>query len=139
MNTNRRTRMPRLGLLGVLAFAGTLGVRAQLAALSPQRSALEPMEHRGQEHEGLDELLHSYDQRIQFVENKGQFAAPVLAKADFPLGQAIATANGMVVKAYDPVSVAARADEGMRIEEEMHHGKPPHGLTTPLRGHAWLM
>ena len=87
----------------------------------------------------VNELLHRYEQRIEFVENKGQFASPVLFKADLPLGQAIATPEGMYMKAYDAEAVRVREAEGMRIEQDMHDGKPMRPLVWHEKGHGWLM
>ena len=61
----------------------------------------------------LDELLHQYDQRIEFAENKGQFGKDVLYRADFPLGQAVATASGMVVSVFDPKGLAEFQRQGV--------------------------
>ncbi len=84
-------------------------------------------------------MLHDHDQALHFTENKGQFSNAVLFKADFPFGQALATRDGMVMKAYDPAAVNARQEEGMRIEQEMHDGKPHRPLIWRERGHGWML
>ncbi|HMQ74915.1 MAG TPA: SBBP repeat-containing protein, partial [Flavobacteriales bacterium] len=89
--------------------------------------------------DGLDELLHAYEQRIHFTENRGQFNPRVMFRADFPLGQALATPEGMLVKAYDPEAVAAREAEGHRIEEEARQGLPNRPLAWRERGHGWML
>ncbi|MCC6578587.1 MAG: SBBP repeat-containing protein, partial [Flavobacteriales bacterium] len=114
--------------LTALVFAAT----GALAHTPPDRP------HDGHA-DGLDALLHAYEQRIHFTENRGQFNPRVLFRADFPLGQALATPEGMLVKAYDPEAVAAREAEGFRIEEEARLGLPARPLTWRERGHGWLL
>ncbi|MBK8949184.1 MAG: SBBP repeat-containing protein [Flavobacteriales bacterium] len=89
--------------------------------------------------DGLDALLHAYEQRIHFTENRGQFNPHVRFRADFPLGQALATPEGMLVKAYDPEAVSAREAEGHRIEEEARLGLPNRPLLWRERGHGWML
>ncbi|MEZ4740440.1 MAG: hypothetical protein R2818_14040 [Flavobacteriales bacterium] len=110
------------------------------AQLAERNSAVRTADHPPHQHDsGIDGLLHEHDQVIEFTENKGQFTEGVLYKADFPMGQALATANGMLVKAYDPASISARAKEGMQLEVDHQAGRPVKGITTPLKGHGWLM
>ncbi|MCB0790429.1 MAG: hypothetical protein KDB97_01585, partial [Flavobacteriales bacterium] len=97
-----------------------------------------PPEHDGLDR-GVDELLHRYAHQLYFTENKGQFSDGVLFRADFPLGQALATPEGMLVKAYDPDAVAEREAEGMRIEKEVQDGKPARPLRWQERGHGWML
>lgn len=96
-------------------------------------------DHGHSHDEGMEALLNKYDKELHFVENKGQFGPTVLYRADFPLGQAVATREGMLVTAFDPEAVAARAREGMAIEEEMALGLPPRELLWRQRGHGWLL
>ncbi|MBK8614519.1 MAG: hypothetical protein IPN85_13790 [Flavobacteriales bacterium] len=91
------------------------------------------------DHAAIDALLHDHDQRIEFIENKGQFSDGVLFKAEFPLGQALATREGMVMKAYDAEAVRQRQEEGIRIEQEMHDGRPVRPLVWREKGHGWMM
>jgi hypothetical protein len=81
--------------------------------------------HSGHSHhdDELDALLNRHDQEIHFTENLGQFGPSVLFRADFPLGQAVATREGMLVTAFDPAAVEARQREGIAIEEEMQDRK----------------
>ncbi|MCC6938093.1 MAG: T9SS type A sorting domain-containing protein [Flavobacteriales bacterium] len=94
---------------------------------------------KGHDHDELDGLLNMHDQEIHFVENKGQFGATVLYRADFPLGQAVATREGMLMSAYDPAAVEARQREGIAIEEEIGRGLPQRDLKWNKKGHGWLM
>ncbi|MBK7752498.1 MAG: hypothetical protein IPI41_07810 [Flavobacteriales bacterium] len=130
-NTRRKARlaMPGIVLLALMPLA--LAARPHM----PPNTAAGHNGHQGE----LDQLLHRYDQRIEFTENKGQMNAAVLFKADFPLGQALATRDGMLMKAYDPAAVQARVDEGMRIEQEMHDGKPMRPLLWNEKGHGWML
>ncbi|HQW85989.1 MAG TPA: hypothetical protein PLH93_02330 [Flavobacteriales bacterium] len=115
-------------ILSALVFAATGAV----AHTPPDRP------HDGHA-DGLDALLHAYEQRIHFTENRGQFNPHVRFRADFPLGQALATPEGMLVKAYDPEAVAAREAEGHRIEEEARQGLPNRPLLWRERGHGWML
>ncbi|HRH70909.1 MAG TPA: hypothetical protein PLB89_15510, partial [Flavobacteriales bacterium] len=117
----------------LLLLATWLPANAQLAERTSSKG------QANDKHDALDELLHKYEQRIEFTENKGQFSSQVLFKADLPLGQALATREGMLMKAYDPSAIKARQDEGMRIEKDMQDGKPMRPLTWRERGHGWMM
>ncbi len=133
-------RRARHGTLMAMAMAASLGANAQLAQLAPR-----PAHHaeHAEPHDGgvgnLDALLHKYDERIEFVENKGQFNSAVLFKADFPAGQALATREGLLMKAYDPASVLERQQLGMQQEQEQHDGKPWKPLVWRERGHGWML
>ncbi|MBL8009191.1 MAG: SBBP repeat-containing protein, partial [Flavobacteriales bacterium] len=109
-----------------------------LAATGAQAHTPPDRPHDGHA-DGLDALLHAYEQRIHFTENRGQFNPHVRFRADFPLGQALATPEGMLVKAYDPEAVAAREAEGHRIEEEARLGLPNRPLLWRERGHGWML
>jgi len=87
----------------------------------------------------IDELLHYYEKQIYFTENKGQFNPKVKYRADFPLGQAIVTTEGMYVSAYDPASVGAMHREGEVIEFDLQNGGSFRTLNTSLKGHTWAM
>ena len=80
-----------------------------------------------------------HDQEINFLENKGQFGPTVLYRADFPMGQAVATRDGMLISTFDPLAVEARQREGIAIEEEQQRGLPNRPLKWQQRGHGWLM
>ena len=110
---------------------------ASWSPLSAQRAL---HDHSGHAHdEGVDALLRKYDQQIHFVKNMGQFGPTVLYRADFPMGQAVATSEGMLVTAFDPEAMEARAQEGIAIEAERAQGRPARPLTWRQRGHGWLM
>ncbi|MCB9183724.1 MAG: hypothetical protein H6591_07375 [Flavobacteriales bacterium] len=119
--------MKALSWLPVLLLAAGLPAMAQRA------------NHAGHGHEDVSALLNHHDQEIHFVENKGQFGEAVLYRADFPLGQAVATREGMLISAFDPRAIEARQREGMAIEEEIQRGLPHRPLRWQQRGHGWLM
>ncbi|MFZ1687495.1 MAG: hypothetical protein WAU70_08745, partial [Flavobacteriales bacterium] len=122
------THNARHGALLLTSLAITIGLQAQRAEVSDKG------------HDALvEELVHKHDKEITFTQNHGQFSEGVLFRADFPLGQALATRDGMLMKSYDPEAVQKRVDEGMRIEQEMHDGKPMRPLEWKERGHGWLM
>ncbi|MCB0766942.1 MAG: hypothetical protein KDB95_07005, partial [Flavobacteriales bacterium] len=113
---------------------------ATWSPLSAQK-AERHLDHTHDDHgsEALDELLHHYDQRIEFTENKGQFGKDVLYRADFQLGQAVATRDGMVVTAFDPVALAESRRAGILFEEQIRNGKPSGAPTLRSRGHSWRL
>ena len=136
MRSIQHRRFVQLFCTLLLALYSWAPAQAQLADREGKASSPAVHDH---DHDGIDALLREHDQVIEFTENKGQFSEGVLFKADFPMGQALVTANGMLVKAYDPLSVSARASEGMQLEVDHQAGRPIKGITTPLKGHGWLM
>src|SRR5690606_9300357 len=77
--------------------------------------------------------------QIHFTPNMGQFSEPVLFRADFPLGQAVALQDGMVVSALEPEAVAARVAKGFQMEELRILGIYDTDLTYHHKGHAWQL
>ena len=130
------TQLARLGSLLLLLAIG-LSSAAQHRHDPVKPRAQHPGQDHSHDHEGIDALLNRHDQRITFMKNGGQFGSTVLYRADFPLGQAVATDEGMVVTAFDPIEVDKRTAEGFRIEEEMAQGLPMRELQWRKRGHAW--
>ncbi len=124
-----------LGLCALLLSAAGLAQSGRLA----HRAGAPPDQDHEQGHHDIDALLNLHDQEIHFTENKGQFSPGVLFRADFPYGQAVATPQGMVVTAFDPVEVDKRIADGFAIEEEQRQGRPARELTWRRRGHAWQL
>ncbi len=83
--------------------------------------------------------IFSQIEKLAFIQNKGQWDAGVIYKTDFPGGQAQATPTGMLVGIFDPNSLQARAEWGMKIEER--EGGAQYKLDHPevpgLKGHGW--
>src|SRR5205085_2850937 len=71
------------------------------------------------DNEAIKSVLKYYDRQIYFTENKGQWPTHILYRADFPLGQALVTGQGMLVGTFDAASLKAQAEEGTRIEKEV--------------------
>ena len=115
----------------------TLAQKAHSVAAASKHEA--QAKHQGHQHDDLTHLLNMHEQQIHFTENKGQFGPGVLFRADFPFGQAVATPQGMVVTAFDPVEVEKRIADGFAIEEEQRQGRPVRELSWRRRGHAWRM
>jgi hypothetical protein len=87
----------------------------------------------------IKEMLHNYSQKIYFTENKGQWPDNVLYKADFHLGQAIATKDGMLVGSFDPNDVDANYKWSIREEEAIRSGAKFDEKEPGTKGHGWLM
>src|SRR5690606_25038628 len=104
------TTLARIRFALCLLVGLSLGTQAlaQLARAPETRSA-----HHDHHHDDLGGLLNEYDKEIHFVENKGQFSEPVLFRADLPMGQAVATREGMVITAFDPASIAEFQRQGI--------------------------
>ncbi|MEO8067673.1 MAG: SBBP repeat-containing protein, partial [Flavobacteriales bacterium] len=128
MRSGNYTNAPRYGALLAFILAVTTGLNAQRVSNT-----------HGDHDAAVDNLLHKFDEQITFTENQGQFSAGVLFKADFPLGQALATRDGMLMKAYDAESVRQRQEAGIRQERDLQEGKPFRPLTWRERGHGWML
>jgi len=87
----------------------------------------------------IKSLLNFYDKQVYFTENKGQWPANVIFKADFPYGQAIATSKGMIVGTFDPSSIYARFERGIREEEAKKNHLPFNEPKVHVKGQGWMM
>ncbi|MFN8283149.1 MAG: Ig-like domain-containing protein [Chitinophagales bacterium] len=87
----------------------------------------------------VKEMLNSYDQKIYFSENQGQWPANVKFKADFKYGQALATPKGMLIGTYDPESVNEAYERAERLEKAQHDGLEFNEPVKGYKGHGWLM
>ncbi|HNQ61986.1 MAG TPA: SprB repeat-containing protein, partial [Bacteroidia bacterium] len=87
----------------------------------------------------LKEMLQHFDKEIYFTQNIGQWPAHVLYKADFPLGQALVTRQGMIVGTFDPVGMASMLSAADSIEAMLEDtaGNPP--AKVDIKGHGWLL
>lgn len=124
----------------------TGNAHAQLAQKAADHSNQHQPARQGQaahghdhDHSEFDHLLNVHNQEIYFTENKGQFDKDILFRADFPLGQAAATRQGMLITAFDPAAVEARILEGFRIEDDMAQGLPSRPLQWRMKGHSWRL
>ena len=104
----------------IMVLAMVLQGHAQLARTQAMLSKDVQHDH----HDDLSGLLNEHDKEIHFMENKGQFSSPVLFRADLPMGQAVATSSGMVITAFDPVSIAQFQLDGVAFEKEIQEGLP---------------
>ncbi|MGE0637405.1 MAG: SBBP repeat-containing protein, partial [Bacteroidia bacterium] len=84
-------------------------------------------------------LLEFYEKQIYFTENKGQWSSDIHYRAEFPLGQALATTEGMLVGTYNPADVQARFEQGMREEEAHHNLVPFNEPKVKVKGHGWML
>ncbi|MCX6274497.1 MAG: SBBP repeat-containing protein, partial [Bacteroidetes bacterium] len=121
--TNRSTA--NLFLIASLAFS-----IATSAAFAQETASATP---------DISSILKYYNKQIYFTQNAGQFSTPVLYRADFPVGQAVATEHGMIISTFDPATMNARQEEGEQIEEDIKNGKPWRALSSHLKGHTWMM
>ena len=87
----------------------------------------------------IKNLLHYYDKQIYFTQNQGQWPSSVVFKADFPLGQAVATNKGMLVGTFDPADISAQYNYGMKEEEAKKNHTPFNEPQVKVKGHAWIM
>jgi hypothetical protein len=77
--------------------------------------------------------------RLEFIPNKGQWPEHVLARADLPGGQALATPEGMLTGLFDPSSLNAMGRYLEDYESAVSGGADAVGrLTKPtIIGHGW--
>ncbi|HRI34507.1 MAG TPA: hypothetical protein PLD02_12205, partial [Saprospiraceae bacterium] len=87
----------------------------------------------------VKEMLNSYNQKIYFSENKGQWPTNVKFKADFKYGQALATPTGMLIGTYDVASVNEVYERGERLEKAQHDGIEFNEPVSGIKGHGWVM
>ncbi|HYV94077.1 MAG TPA: T9SS type A sorting domain-containing protein [Chitinophagales bacterium] len=87
----------------------------------------------------IKNLLHYYDKQIYFTKNEGQWPANIVFKADFPLGQAVATKKGMLVGTFDPTDISVQYNYGMKEEEAKKNHTPFNDHKVKVKGHAWMM
>ncbi|HTB31991.1 MAG TPA: hypothetical protein VK808_08205, partial [Bacteroidia bacterium] len=87
----------------------------------------------------IKNMLNYYDKQVYFTQNKGQWDSKVLYKADFQLGQAVATKEGMIVGTYDPASVKAEMSQSMRQEEAVKNHTAFTEKPATIKGNGWMM
>src|SRR5262245_14755789 len=109
------------------------------ALLAQNTAPVTSKQHSNEISPEIKNLLNYYDKQIYFTGNKGQWPANVIYKADFPLGQAIATKNGMMVGTFDPADISARFDRGVREEEAKTKHLPFNEPQVKVKGHGWMM
>ncbi|MCF8463576.1 MAG: SBBP repeat-containing protein, partial [Flavobacteriales bacterium] len=87
----------------------------------------------------LEEMLHHFEEKIYFVENKGQFSKKAVFKADFSKGQAIATEEGMIVGTFDEEDLHESYEQGMREEDAKRNSIEYNEQPVQVKGHGWLL
>ena len=94
--------------------------------------------------EQVKEIISSSLNSISFIENRGQWPAHVLYRADVPGGQMLATPQGMLIGRYDSASLAAVNNYDGKQEEIIKGLKPGMklkdlGPAPVLKGHGWRL
>ncbi|MBX7182984.1 MAG: hypothetical protein K1X82_12800, partial [Bacteroidia bacterium] len=87
----------------------------------------------------VKDMLEHYEKQIYFTQNAGQWPANVLFKAEFPLGKAVATKEGMLVGTYDQKAASQKFEQGIREEEAHNKHLPFNEPKVKVNGHGWLM
>ena len=126
------SRMFLNALLCLIAFVPLIGYAQPL---KPELKALAEKA----DNPDIESMLHYFGKQIYFTENKGQWESTVLYKADFPLGKAIVTKNGVLMRTYEPSDITARSEQGMRQEKAEKAGLPFDEKPVTVNSHAWLM
>jgi len=93
-------------------------------------------------HEKVQKAEEAAANSISFIENKGQWPANVLFRADIFGGQMVATPAGMLIGKFDPASLGARSKYDAQIEELSKKLTPEMiaeklGPKPSLKGHGW--
>ena len=125
--TNSTHKKSNILQLAVAAVLMTLGLQNAVAQQSSEISA------------DVKSLLEFYEKQIYFTENKGQWSSDIHYRAEFPLGQALATSEGMLVGTYDSAGISARFDQGMREEEAIRQGGFFNEPKVKVKGHGWML
>ncbi|MCX6292579.1 MAG: SBBP repeat-containing protein, partial [Bacteroidetes bacterium] len=120
-------------LIAFIILSTTKGIMAQSEKAVPVKFGMENVSN------DMKDLLNYYDKQIYFTENKGQWPELVRFKADFPLGQAVVTNQGMMIGTFDPAAKAARKEQSMREEKAIHDHTPFREQKINLKGHGWVM
>lgn len=85
----------------------------------------------------IEKMLHFFDEKINFVQNKGQWGPEVLYKAQFSYGQAAITKDGIILTALNRDDVDQRFLQSNREEEARSMGREFNEAPVRLRGHSW--
>jgi hypothetical protein len=107
---------------------------ASSQALAEVRSS-----EKAQDDPEIEKMLRHFDRQIFFTENHGQWEKDILYKADFPLGKAMVTRNGVVMRTFDAHDLELQSEQGHRAEEAHKAGKDLNEQAVNVRSHAWLM
>ena len=92
----------------------------------------------------IAQITSSENKSIAFVENKGQWPAHVLYRADVAGGQMLATPEGMLIGVFDPNSMSEISKYDMELEQ-IQSGKRPGktiqdlGPSPALKGFGWRL
>jgi len=94
--------------------------------------------------EQIAQITSTANKSIAFVENKGQWPAHVLYRADVPGGQMLVTPDGMLIGLFDHSSMAAVSEYDMKVEEIQSGHKPGMkiedlGPAPGLKGFGWRL
>ncbi len=84
-------------------------------------------------------LSFAQTSKLVFIQNKGQWGRDISYKSDFPGGQALATASGMLVGAFDQNALLARSEWGKKMEDRETGAQYllDHPTAPDLKGHGW--
>jgi len=94
--------------------------------------------------EQVAQITSSANKSIPFVENKGQWPAHVLYKADVAGGQMLVTPDGMLIGAFDRTDMTAASEYDMKVEEIQSGHRPGMkiedlGPAPALKGFGWRL
>ncbi len=122
-------------LLSYKGFSQTQNVPAVSSVSSPAAGLMSSSEVSPD----IKNMLNYYDKQVYFTQNKGQWDSKILYRADFKLGQALATKEGMLVGTFNPADAEAQA-QWITKQEASHISHTPFTESEPhLRGNGWTM
>ncbi len=110
-----------------------------LHGLSASGQQLAAIDSKSVDDPAIEEMLHHFERQIFFTENRGQWEKDILYKADFPLGKAIVTSRGVLMRSFHQEDMALQAAQGLRAEEAHKAGNVLKEEPVNVRSHAWLM
>lgn len=123
-----------------MSFAFSVGCILVNTCVYSQAVVASPAIHTSHNGEpDIESILHYYDHQVFFVENKGQWESAGLYRADFPLGQALATKEGMLLATFDAGDMQAAHEWSLKEEEARKNLQEFTEPPVKIHGHGWQM
>jgi len=138
--TTRNLTTKKTFMISIKTFA----VTAFLALLLPVSTCVNAQASKKLSDEQVAQITSNANKSIPFVENKGQWPAHVLYKADVAGGQMLATPDGMLIGVFDRSAMTAVSEYGMKVEQ-IQNGHLPGvkvedlGPAPALKGFGWRL
>jgi gliding motility-associated-like protein len=140
-NTSNNSNTKQSFMMSIKTFA----VAAMMGLLLPVMNPVNAQSlNKKLSDEQVAQITSKANKPIPFVENKGQWPAHVLYKADVAGGQMLVTPDGMLIGAYDRTAMTAASEYDMKVEEIQSGHRPGMkiedlGPAPALKGFGWRL